>query len=37
MKRLAATAAFAWLMTTGAAIAGPPVPTPKEVLGHDDH
>src|SRR3546814_3160254 len=34
MKRLAAAAAFAWLMTTSAAIAGP-VPTPKEVLGHD--
>jgi hypothetical protein len=34
MKRLAAAAAFAWLMTTTAAIAGP-VPTPKEVLGHD--
>ncbi|WP_201791930.1 M14 family metallopeptidase [Sphingopyxis witflariensis] len=34
MKKLAFAAAFAWLMTTSAAIAGP-VPTPKEVLGHD--
>ncbi|HWT42127.1 MAG TPA: M14 metallopeptidase family protein, partial [Sphingopyxis sp.] len=34
MKRLAAAAAFTWLMTTTAAIAGP-VPTPKAVLGHD--
>ncbi|KGB55972.1 Zinc carboxypeptidase [Sphingopyxis sp. LC81] len=34
MKKLAAVTAFAWLITTSAAIAGP-VPTPKEVLGHD--
>lgn len=34
MKRLAAAATFAWLMTTSAALAGP-VPTPLEVLGHD--